>query len=160
MLHVLAVDSYHWWGPVGWLVRNCVGNLAAGFIQVALAAFAASLILPRTRKWWERHANAFRHWSVFTVHASLKEAADNDAEDRFTVAEASRVLHEKLDAHHAAIHLHLAAAEADRLRLHAKIDALMARPVPPLPPTRGRGGSGGQGRRSGGGGAGGGTQGS
>ncbi len=29
---VAHIDAAHWWGPAGWLYRQCMGNLAASAI--------------------------------------------------------------------------------------------------------------------------------
>ncbi len=51
---ILAVDSYHWWGPLGWLAKNTPGNLAASGI-----CFAAAGV--KVRAEWVKH-KAHEKW--------------------------------------------------------------------------------------------------
>ncbi|MCU4184018.1 hypothetical protein K6U06_06575 [Acidiferrimicrobium sp. IK] len=54
---VEAVDAARWWGPAGWLYRNCAGNLAAsavwgpvGFGLGALWAHRKIVVPARTHR--------------------------------------------------------------------------------------------------------------
>jgi hypothetical protein len=44
-------STYTWPGPFGWVAHNCPGNVAAGFIQVAIAAAIGTIVYPPFRRW-------------------------------------------------------------------------------------------------------------
>lgn len=46
---IVGVDTYHWWGPLGYLFRNTPGNL------VASALWAGPAFLLGYVKGWRKH---------------------------------------------------------------------------------------------------------
>ena len=66
-----TVHTYRWWGPIGWVCRETPGNLAAGFIQTAIAACVAVLIWPPARKAIHR----FIDRKLAPLHAKADKAA-------------------------------------------------------------------------------------
>ena len=70
MIHLLAVDAAHWYGPLGWLYRNTPGNLAASAI-----AFSAGLVAGR-RPW--KRLKAHNRWMaehMARIHMAATGAA-------------------------------------------------------------------------------------
>ncbi len=45
---ILGVDSYHWWGPLGWLMKNCPGNIAASVLWAG-PPFMAGIVIGKRR---------------------------------------------------------------------------------------------------------------
>lgn len=72
---IAAIDAAHWWGPAGWFYRNCPGNLVAGFVQVGLAALAASLLWPPLR----RRIHSFADTKLAVLHAHVHRSAEHNA---------------------------------------------------------------------------------
>jgi hypothetical protein len=66
-----TVHTYTWPGPFGWVARETPGNLAAGFIQTAIAAVIASLVWPPSRKAIHR----FIDRKLAPLHAKADKAA-------------------------------------------------------------------------------------
>lgn len=54
-MSVLAVAAAHWWGPFGWLYRNCPGNLAASGICFVAGVFAGRAGLNRLHAKLDAH---------------------------------------------------------------------------------------------------------
>lgn len=69
MLTIIALDTYHWWGPIGYLFRNTPGNIIAGFIQLGIGlAIGAGLkwtgVLDRLRQWWHKDEREAEKWTA------------------------------------------------------------------------------------------------
>lgn len=71
-LILLALNTYAWWGPLGYFFRDLAANVVAGFVQVGIAALIASVLIPATRCWWIKHLERLRCW----VHVPLLEQAE------------------------------------------------------------------------------------
>ncbi len=55
---ILGVDSYHWWGPLGWLAKNTPGNIAASVIWAG-PPFMAGVVVGKRRL---AKADAHNRW--------------------------------------------------------------------------------------------------
>lgn len=91
-----TVHTYRWVGPFGWLARSTPGNLAAGFIQTAIAAVIASLVWPPSRKAIHRFVDR----KLAPLHDRAKKAAAHEK----WMAQVAADMHLKVTGNHAAPH--------------------------------------------------------